>query len=287
MRESAVFVREYFVGLLKICNMTKSETVTTIKKCFIVMPISDQDGYEKSHFTRVYNHLIKPACERAGFEPIRADDEVKTNYIALDIVKKIIDSDIVLCDLSGKNPNVLYELGIRQAFNKKVVLIKDKKTGRIFDIQGFRTIDYDESLRIDEVEKGISQISTALKETFQSNDGDVNSFIQLLSITPATLNTQIEISQESSIIMELLGNISDRLLKIEDAPMKSTNKRKTVGMVVELGGYSFKIGDKIYSNDDTIGELIDFDNETVTVKNGARIIKYTKSNEIFENIFPF
>jgi hypothetical protein len=35
------------------------------KKCFIIMPISDQEGYEKGHFSRVYKHLIKPACEKS------------------------------------------------------------------------------------------------------------------------------------------------------------------------------------------------------------------------------
>ena len=44
------------------------------KKCFVIMPISDTDGYDNGHFTTVYNHLIKPAVMRAGFESIRADD---------------------------------------------------------------------------------------------------------------------------------------------------------------------------------------------------------------------
>ncbi len=45
--------------------------------------------------------------------------KLKTNYIVIDILKKILESEFVLCDLSAKNPNVFYELGIRQAFNKK------------------------------------------------------------------------------------------------------------------------------------------------------------------------
>ena len=44
------------------------------KKCFVIMPISDAEGYDKGHFTRVYEHLVKPAVIEAGFEPMRADD---------------------------------------------------------------------------------------------------------------------------------------------------------------------------------------------------------------------
>ena len=38
-----------------------------LKTCFVIMPISDVDGYEKGHFIRVYDYLIKPACEIAGY----------------------------------------------------------------------------------------------------------------------------------------------------------------------------------------------------------------------------
>lgn len=90
------------------------------KKCFVIMPISDSEDYTSGHFGRVYEHIIKPACELAGFKPIRADDIMTTNYIALDIIKNIIESEMAICDLSSRNPNVLYELGIRQAFNLPV-----------------------------------------------------------------------------------------------------------------------------------------------------------------------
>ena len=47
------------------------------------MPISDAEGYDKGHFTRVYEHLIKPAVIEAGFEPVRADDTSKANFIVI------------------------------------------------------------------------------------------------------------------------------------------------------------------------------------------------------------
>ena len=46
------------------------------KNCFIIMPISDNSNYPQGHFDRVYNYIIKPACEIAGFIPIRADEVV-------------------------------------------------------------------------------------------------------------------------------------------------------------------------------------------------------------------
>lgn len=180
------------------------------------MPISDNPNYPKGHFTRVYQHIIKPACILAGFEPIRADDVLNTNHIALDILKKIIDSDMSVCDLSNQNPNVLYELGIRQAFNKPVALIKDSKTNRVFDIQGFRDLEYDENLRIDNVQEIIENLAEIIKITYNERENQINSLVKLLGISPAELTDSTSISIETELILNQLSSIDRRLNLIEN-----------------------------------------------------------------------
>lgn len=252
------------------------------------MPISDHEGYEKGHFNRVYKHLIKPACEKADFIPIRADDENITNYIVIDIIKKIIDADIVLCDLSAKNPNVLYELGLRQAFNKKSVLIKDLKTSRVFDIQGLRTIDYDDRLRIDEVENAITAIAKSLKETYESDITEINSLIQLLAIKPATIPNSVEISKESSLILESLTEISNRLNNIEKRETPSvfevSPKRYTINKS------KVAIGDNLFDGEgNLLGQLADVHPDAIFIKKNNKILKILKSDPSFAKIddLPF
>jgi len=185
-----------------------------LPKCFVIMPISDVDGYDKGHFGRVYEYLLKKACEEAGFEPIRADEVSKTNYIIIDILHKIMDCDMVLCDLSSRNPNVLFELGIRQAFNKPAALVCDNITDKIFDIQGLRYPKYNESLRVDTTRKDIEMIAKLIEATSQPDSKDVNSLVQLLGIRPASIPTQ-ELSGESSILYNRLGDIAERLTNLE------------------------------------------------------------------------
>jgi hypothetical protein len=185
------------------------------KKCFIIMPISDSNDYPADHFKRVYNHLIKPACERASFKPIRADDILTTNYIGLDILKNILSCEMAICDLSSRNPNVLYELGIRQAFNLPVTLLKDSRTSRIFDIQGFRDVEYDESLRIDSVEDTIKALSETIKNTY-SNKTEVNSLISLLGIEPARISERTKISSDTELILNTLLGPDKRIGLIEN-----------------------------------------------------------------------
>jgi len=244
---------------------------------------------KKNHFNRVYKHLIIPACKKAAFIPIRADEESKTNYIVIDIIKKILESDIVLCDLSAKNPNVMYELGLRQAFNKKTVLIKDNKTSRVFDIQGLRTIDYDENLRIDEVQNKIESISKTLEQTFNSKGDDINSLIQLLAITPASIPENYEISKESNLVLNALNDISKRLTKIEgnNPEYNSKNIRYNVnGHNLEVGSQMFDSGNK----HKLIGKLLAVEGDSIYYeREDGKVVQLNENDALYKRIdnLPF
>jgi hypothetical protein len=111
-------------------------------ECFVIMPISDPDGYTPGHFARVYEDIFKPAIRRAGYEPKRADDVLETNLIQLDLLRRLIEAPMAICDLSSRNPNVLFELGLRQAFDKPVAVVQEEGTRKIFDIAPLRSTQY-------------------------------------------------------------------------------------------------------------------------------------------------
>ena len=185
------------------------------KICFVIMPISDALGYEDGHFKRVYEFIIKPACYKAGFTPIRADDIKTTNHIIIDILKRLIEADMAICDLSAKNPNVLYELGIRQAFNLPVTLLKDEKTDRIFDIQTLRDVYYHSSLRVDTIEEIVTNLADAITDTFKNKDKSINSIIQLLEVEAATVK-KTEISEDTILILNAIKGISNTVNLLEE-----------------------------------------------------------------------
>lgn len=151
--------------------------------CFVIMPIGDTKGYDKGHFTRVYNNLLKPAILKAGYYPERADEIQSTNLIALDIVERISRTPIAICDISSCNPNVFYELGIRHSSSLPVVLVKDKKTNNPFDIKDIRYVEYSERLEYDDVIKKHEEISTVIINTIENykKEGYKNSLLSLIS----------------------------------------------------------------------------------------------------------
>ncbi len=173
--------------------------------CFVIMPISNQPGYESGHFSLVYEDIIKPAIYAAGMDPIRADETKNTNLIQLDILRKVIESDIAICDMSAKNPNVFYELGVRQAFDKPTVLMIDDDTTAPFDVSSLRYVDYKKSMGYRDVKNAIKNLAQTLLETYNKKDdkAEINSLIRLMELTaPAQLN-QVDISAEDRTAIQM------------------------------------------------------------------------------------
>lgn len=191
-------------------NESNDKSPEKQKSCFIIMPIADHSEYEKGHFDRVYEYLIKPACIKAGFIPVRADDSKASHMIMFDILKKIMECDMAICDLSSKNANVFYELGLRQAFNKKTILITDGRDKAPFDIAGFRYVPYSPSLRVDSVKIEINLIAEMLTETENMSEDDVNSIVKLLKIKPAHIEP-VELNHNESMIFSMFTKLQDKI----------------------------------------------------------------------------
>ena len=82
---------------------------------------------DEHHFRHVFAHLFEPAIERAGMQALPPLSQ-GANLVHAEIVDKIIKSDLVLCDMSGLNPNVFFEMGIRTALNQPLCFVVDDIT---------------------------------------------------------------------------------------------------------------------------------------------------------------
>lgn len=183
------------------------------KRCFVMMPFSDPEGYAKGHFRKIYEQIIKPAIESAGYVAYRVDEDGVSNLITTKIFQAIVDCDMAICDLSSRNPNVLYELGIRHAFDKPVVLITDDKTERIFDIQGLSTITYRSSRLYDEVPEDQEKIVEAIKAN--ENNSSIYSIINMVKLQEAAYDKDYKDVNSTELNNALLMRVIDALDKVE------------------------------------------------------------------------
>lgn len=132
------------------------------------MPISDIDGYPKGHWGEILS-ILKDVAEEAGFEPNLVSDADDVGLIHKRIVQNLFDSPIVLCDLSGRNPNVMLELGMRLAFDKPTVLVKDDKTGITFDAGVIEHLLYPADLRYSQINTFRERLGDKLRATYRQS----------------------------------------------------------------------------------------------------------------------
>jgi len=168
-------------------------------QCFVIMPISSQNGYDDGHFQLVYEDIIRPSILASGLKPFRADETKNTNLIQLDILRNVVESPIAICDMSSKNPNVFYELGMRQAFDMPTVLVRDEITEAPFDVNGLRYVTYKKDMKHRNVVLAIEELTLAIKDTYskRTDKSEINSLIRLMELaSPAKLN-QVELTDEA------------------------------------------------------------------------------------------
>ena len=231
-----------YEGLWEKCNMDEKEQRKTDEKekCFVIMPISDPEGYKKGHFRYVYEDILIPAIEGAGFEAKRADDDGSSSMIQVNIIRDIIEAPMAVCDLSTRNPNVLFELGIRQAFDLPVVLVQEQGTQRIFDINTINTIDYRKELRYREVMEDRKKIQDAISAT-RNNEKGINSIIRLLEIGKARINNkesgQESLMQDIKFMMFALSNQIDKKFSKYDGDVEEGIKKREDKFVDYLNEY--------------------------------------------------
>ena len=134
---------------ISVGNFKQGENANTLKKlgksivideddtCFVIMPFAPPLG---NH----YSLIFEPAIKKAGMKPVRADDDIfATGKIIDQVWRGITSAKVLVAELTTRNPNVFYELGLAHALKKPVVLISSNEEDVPFDVRHIRVIYYD------------------------------------------------------------------------------------------------------------------------------------------------
>lgn len=127
--------------------MAQENEVGKRKLCFVVGPIGSSGSEVRKHSDMVLHAIIKDVIDdlNLNYEVRRADDDVRPGMIGDRIIHDIINSELVIADLTGLNPNVFYELGIRHAVGRPTIHIAKVGTTLPFDNSGHDTLFVDVS----------------------------------------------------------------------------------------------------------------------------------------------
>ena len=183
--------------------------------CGVVMPISTIDGCTESHWADVLE-IVSEAIEEAGFDANLVSNADDVGIIHKRIIQNLYDNPIVVCDVSGKNPNVMFELGMRLAFDKPTVIIKDEKTSYSFDTSAIEHIEYPRDLRFSRIVDFKAKLTEKIIATHKraTTDPNFTTFLKHFGeFTVAKLDKK-EVSGQQFIIEEL-RNIRSAVRRME------------------------------------------------------------------------
>ena len=137
------------------------------KTCFVIMPFSKTRSCTEEQWTEVFNDLFKPAVEGAGLDYECKRSMATLGNLIKGIVQALNDSYVVIADLTDRNPNVFYELGVRHALKNRTILLAQNRRHIPSDLQGYASHVY--SLRTQKDKDALVAKLRELLEDIEAN----------------------------------------------------------------------------------------------------------------------
>jgi hypothetical protein len=132
----------HYSEFLKANGIAENELIIDKRLIFVLTPFNNQ----------FYNEFmtIKEVCSSIGFNCVRGDEKQFKGDIFPEMLRYIAQARIIIANINGRNPNVLYELGVAQALDKSVILVSKEPKDLPVDIQSQRFLIYSDSRSLEE-----------------------------------------------------------------------------------------------------------------------------------------
>jgi hypothetical protein len=198
------------------------------------MPISACDGCAETHWVDV-KRIMFAAIEAAGFSAALVSDADDIGVIQKRIVENLYVNEMIVCDISGRNANVMFELGMRLAFDKPTIIVKDDKTPYSFDTGVIEHLEYPRDLRYQKIVDFSEKLAEKLTATFKkaSEDREYSPFLKNFgTFLVASLDTR-EVSKDT-LIMAQLAELKQGLQQLQQrSPFTEIAARRMLEEIAE------------------------------------------------------
>jgi hypothetical protein len=177
----------------------------------VIAPIGDDGTETRRRSDQVLKHIIAPAAKDCGYETMRADKISEPGIITSQVIQHLVEDALVIADLTGRNPNVFYELAIRHVVRKPVVQVIQVGESIPFDVAATRTIqvdhrDLDSAARCRE--ELVKQIHAAEKDP-KDVDTPISVAIDLQSLRRSDNPLEKSNAEIISMLQELKSSMND------------------------------------------------------------------------------
>lgn len=249
-----------------------AEKVGQPLSCGLIMPISPIDGCSAEHWTDVKS-IVQEAVdtiEKPKFVTRLVSDADDIGVIQKRIVQGIYNSDVVVCDVSAKNSNVMFELGMRLAFDKPTIIIKDDKTDYSFDTSIIEHLPYPRDLRFSKIVAFKKQLADKVAATHLAATRNANhsTFLKNFGTFKVAHLDQKEASSEQ-VMLEMLSELQREVSQLRrqgTAKTRSDSRRANiptiVGVLLRLRSEDATL--ELEPSDRLVDRLVEFKDPDVT-----------------------
>lgn len=218
--------------------------------CGLIMPIAANEVGSEEHWLQV-RKIISDALIDTGFKIKMVSDSDEVNVIHQNIVANIYTNEIIICDVSSRNPNVMFELGMRLTFDKPVVIIKDRDTPFSFDVGNIQHLEYPRSLNYVEIQHFQKGLKEKVISTMEASKAEGYSpFLSNYKITQVS-KVETKVVGREDYIISAINDLKSSLNRVNFNVATPIEKSKFEEAFLNEGGMSVTrramIEDDIYS----------------------------------------
>lgn len=192
--------------------------------CFVISPIGSEGSETRERADKLFNYVIKPALADFDYDPVRADHIDEPGMITSQVIEYVVESPLVVADLTDQNPNVFYELAIRHALQKPTIQIIDSQETIPFDLNDSRTIQIDlsdlgsvESAK-DEIQDQVNNFDFGLDDPHM--DTPISVAMDLRNLRESSDPDERSIAEIMDAINDIRKEMRDFGSKLEDEQQK-------------------------------------------------------------------
>ncbi|SFH87640.1 hypothetical protein [Pisciglobus halotolerans] len=194
-----------------------------MNKCFYITPIGDKKSSQYEKLEGLEENVLKPILKELEYEIEIAHTIDSPGSITDQIFERIVNSELVIVNLTGLNPNVMYELAVRHSFGKPCIMICESDTKLPFDLLADRTIFYEDTI------KGSGELKNELKKKIQSaNESELDN-----PVTRAVSKAKVMEATQSDPLKVVLSEIDSLGRRLEKIEFNSNRMYKTDATLIE------------------------------------------------------